>query len=653
MASDPDSCIPDALKDFVFDLHDSVRTSQIASEQAALYSGTFRELTAKYFAQGPWPSPQSIASEFPNDPLFLALYRELTLRHHHSISRPTVNDRVDGWHAYRTLFDLLLAESTTATDDVNAATSSAPTGEGNPLYLLPEWTFDLLNEFVYQFQGFCQFRTAAYANASKYASSNSNNEHADNADNNTNNDKSMTDDKQGQDSNGNESKIKKKMSPVPHHVTESIDILSQNPDAWAVETVLFYLHRLVHIGTIGAGTPSATDDNSNTTATLQTNDKNDELPAPAFRHLSVFASVTLSRLECLLGDYTASLSALAPLTGILFAPPVISSNANNTSTHNTTTIATNAQLARTVFAARLSVSYHAGVSYLMLRRYRDATLVLGDMCAVLQRGFKSGRVHGVVGGEGRVEQHSKQYDRMIALLAILTHACPAGNGRVGGGGSGAGDGSVGGVGGGGSLLVEDSVSRVVGDRHRTQLSKIEAGEEGYEDLFIFACPKFISPAVPDYALLTGDGGQDAYKLQVRHFMNEMASQQTMRKLRSYMKLYTSISVEKLGRLVLEAEFEALLLSYKHKMRQIEVVRGTASTNDDSKDSAIAGAGDGTSISPLDGKVGTVMDIHYYIKDDVIHVDEAEKQNRFENYFVSQISQCNDIIKDVEAISVHI
>ena len=47
MSSDPDSCIPGPLKDFVFDLHDSVCTSQIHSEQLTLYNGTFRELSSK------------------------------------------------------------------------------------------------------------------------------------------------------------------------------------------------------------------------------------------------------------------------------------------------------------------------------------------------------------------------------------------------------------------------------------------------------------------------------------------------------------------------------------------------------------------------------------------------------------------------------
>jgi hypothetical protein len=47
MASDPDSCLPGPLKDFVFDLHDTARRSQLPIEQGTLYNGTFREITAK------------------------------------------------------------------------------------------------------------------------------------------------------------------------------------------------------------------------------------------------------------------------------------------------------------------------------------------------------------------------------------------------------------------------------------------------------------------------------------------------------------------------------------------------------------------------------------------------------------------------------
>lgn len=47
MSSNDDNCLPDELKDFVFDLHDSIRLSQVPIEQLALYAGKFRELTAK------------------------------------------------------------------------------------------------------------------------------------------------------------------------------------------------------------------------------------------------------------------------------------------------------------------------------------------------------------------------------------------------------------------------------------------------------------------------------------------------------------------------------------------------------------------------------------------------------------------------------
>ena len=42
-----DEVFPDSVKDFVFDLHDTSRRSFIPSEEQALYTGTFREITAK------------------------------------------------------------------------------------------------------------------------------------------------------------------------------------------------------------------------------------------------------------------------------------------------------------------------------------------------------------------------------------------------------------------------------------------------------------------------------------------------------------------------------------------------------------------------------------------------------------------------------
>ena len=179
---------------------------------------------------------------------------------------------------------------------------------------------------------------------------------------------------------------------------------------------------------------------------------------------------------------------------------------------------------------------------------------------------------------------------MVSLLAILTHVCPPAG------------------------LLEESLLRTIREKHGTQLSKIDSGEDGYEDLFLYACPKFISPSLE----------VDAYKMQIRLFGKEMATQHSSRKLRSYMKLYTSIAVSKLAAFndMDAEEFLPLLLSYKHKMRQLEE----------------------------DGSYKSAMDIHYHLNGDTVHVDEAEKQRRFENYFMAQITQNADMMKEIEGIS---
>jgi translation initiation factor 3 subunit L len=115
-----------------------------------------------------------------------------------------------------------------------------------------------------------------------------------------------------------------------------------------------------------------------------------------------------------------------------------------------------------------------------------------------------------------------------------------------------------------------------------------------------------------------------WEISVNHFMNEMSNQQMMMKLRSYMKLYTSISMEKLGRLVMEEDFESLLLSSNVKINQVEC-------------------------SEEDELHLNIMDVHYFIKDGIIHVDEADM---FENYIISQITQTGVMI-DVASIYVEI
>jgi translation initiation factor 3 subunit L len=82
----------------------------------------------------------SITELVEDDPLFTLIYSELYFRHLFSVSGGDValQLRLDAWGTYTALFDLVLSGS-------------------NYIYgiILPdEWTYDILDEFVYQWQSF-------------------------------------------------------------------------------------------------------------------------------------------------------------------------------------------------------------------------------------------------------------------------------------------------------------------------------------------------------------------------------------------------------------------------------------------------------------------------------------------------------------------
>ena len=499
-----DGALPRALTDFVFDLHDSVTLSQITDEQVKLYETDFRDLSAKYFSNQPWPSPESVASECSGDPLFLALYREMTHRHWHQVSRPTLRDRIDGWQVYRELFEEML--------------------ESTSFYVIPSWIFDILNEFVYQFQGFCQVRSALYATARKHGLV------------------------------GADGSLQPAQGNPPSNLLENLTVLKNSTDAWDIDSVYGYLNRLSSLGWPKSGSSSQI--------------------SPAATYLSIFVAVARSRLECLMGDYVQSLQALIPLT--VHGDFVIEKDDNSTVT----------DVLNSVFGARLSVAYHAGVSLLMLRRHKDAIKTIGDMCTFMQRGFKTGQLRKLPG----LDQFNKQYDRMLSLLAILNHICPT------------------------QGILDDQLVRLIREKHGARLESASSFEEWFQS------PKFVSV----------DPNHNLARQQVQLYAQEMEPAIANLQLRSYLKLYTSLPVEKLAKFYDESveSFLPRLLSYKLRTRQFE--RGP-------EDSFMQGSWKGC------------LDIHYYVMGNEVNIDEAEKQRRFENYFVKQITQASEVCKDAAAI----
>lgn len=136
-----DFSLPDAIKDFVFDLHQACRRLQSVEEVQVLYEHRFKELSDKYFSQSPWPSVESISKECNHDEVFLLFYQELLLRHQVTkMKQIPVSLYLDAWENYNRLFNVLLS-----------------TNE-NFITMSTQWVYDIIQEFVYQFQSYCQYR---------------------------------------------------------------------------------------------------------------------------------------------------------------------------------------------------------------------------------------------------------------------------------------------------------------------------------------------------------------------------------------------------------------------------------------------------------------------------------------------------------------
>ena len=187
---------------------------------------------------------------------------------------------------------------------------------------------------------------------------------------------------------------------------------------------------------------------------------------------------------------------------------------------------------------------------------------------------------------------------MIALLALLTHVCPT--------------------------TLEESVAKTIREKY---------GSPKVGDLFGACSPKFISPQHPNFDV-AGGPCDNPIKHQSKVLESTLEGLEAQKELRSYLKLYTCLPVSKL---VGFGNDPLMLMSLKLSSRQLEM-------EDTGKD-----------IQPTSMTATTyksALDFHYFLEDDeIIHVDEAEKQRRFENYFLAQTVQSYEIRKEANSVDV--
>ncbi|CEL54771.1 Eukaryotic translation initiation factor 3 subunit L OS=Ustilago maydis (strain 521 / FGSC 9021) GN=UM01228 PE=3 SV=1 [Rhizoctonia solani AG-1 IB] len=132
--------IPDVVKRFIVQFHQAVLDNNLP-EITNAYDQGWNRLTEKYYSKSEWPEAELIAPLVNDDPIFLILYRELYYRHVYSKLQPEIDDRFHSYENSCELFNYLL-------------NSEGPV----QLELPDQWLWDIIDEFIYQFQSFCVWR---------------------------------------------------------------------------------------------------------------------------------------------------------------------------------------------------------------------------------------------------------------------------------------------------------------------------------------------------------------------------------------------------------------------------------------------------------------------------------------------------------------
>ncbi|KAL5729192.1 hypothetical protein ACHQM5_002173 [Ranunculus cassubicifolius] len=488
--------VPDSVKTFVSHLYRHIREKNVY-EIHQMYEGSFQKLSDRMFKESPWPSVDAVAPYVDHDHVFCLLYREMWFRHLYARLSPTPKQRIDSWDNYCSLFQVVLH------------------GVVN-MQLPNQWLWDMVDEFVYQFQSFCQYRA----------------------------------------------KMKTKNE-------QEIALLRQYDQAWNVYGVLNFLQALVEKSSIIQILEQEKEGLEQFTAT----DGYDYSGGSnVLKVLGYFSMVGLLRVHCLLGDYHTGLKCLLPID-----------------------ISQSGGVYTSVIGSHITTIYHYGFANLMLRRYVEA---IREFSKILIYIFKTKQFHQK---SPQYEQILKKNEQMYALLAICLSLCPQGK------------------------LVAEDVNSQLREKYGEKMLRMQRYDDEayalYDEAFSYACPKFITPSAPVFEEPLVNYNQDAYRLQLKLFLYEVKQQQLLSGVRTFLKLYSTISISKLATYmeVDEPTVRSILLTYKHKTHSVD----------------------------SDGKIISNADVDFYINDEMIHVVETKSTKPYGDYFMRHIVKLEEMINDMD------
>mmetsp|Transcript_1553 Transcript_1553/g.6831 ORF Transcript_1553/g.6831 Transcript_1553/m.6831 type:complete len:536 (+) Transcript_1553:206-1813(+) len=507
--------VPDMVRQFVVYFYRHIREKNVY-EVLSMYEKSFSAISERYFKASSWPSAEAIARYADNDHVFGLLYKEMYFRHVYGKTTPTLDQRKESWENYCNLFGVIL--------------------HGNVNMQLPNlWLWEMIDEFIYQFQSMCQYR-----------------------------------------------------GKLSVKTKEELAALKDCDDVWSALGVLNFLQALVD----KSGIIAHLDKERRGEEKFSETEGYDHNQSNVLRTLGYFALIGLHRVHILLGDYTTALRVLDPIdldkAGIFTKVP----------------------------GASVSTAYHVGFAYFMLGRYTDAIRHFNASLVFINR-------HKVAATRPyALDILLKKQEQMYALVAMAVSL----GGAASGGGANAGSGVV--------RLLEEGVVSALREKHGDDMARMGQGVvSAFDELFSLSCPKFVTPAPPAGSAADAEGAaaanynEEAYRSQLKQFLQRVSSYEKLPALRSYLKLYTTISVGKLAGLM-EVEAGALkaqLENMKAKSRLVEWKGGS---------------------SALDGEEVGVSDVEFTVDGENIAVHDVKPVKKNGDFFLRHIAKQNELMEDL-------
>lgn len=357
---------------------------------------------------------------------------------------------------------------------------------------------------------------------------------------------------------------------------EEIQILRDNNTTWGCYNVLNVLYSLIQKSQISEQLQAMKRGEEGS------NYAGDYGNRTLYKMLGYFSIIGLLRVHCLLGDFSLALKTLDDIE-----------------------LNKKAMFAR-VMAAHFDTYYYVGFSYMMMRRYADAVKMFSHILVYVSRtkNFQKNAQYDTI---------TKKTEQMYALIAICVSFHPT--------------------------RLDDTIHTALREKYGEDLNRMQRGGPEslplFESLFKTACPRFIAPTPPDFD--NPSINVDPIEHHLRAFMDEVKNNMMSPTVKSYLKLYSTMDINKLaGFLEVDAErLRSWLLVNKQRGRQMRWSEGGLLEGDVVNTSDLDYAMQG--VSGIARGIPLFYDVLMF-KQDLIHISEAKVGRRLVDWYLRNLAR---------------